>query len=74
MVMRIAATDVDAGENARISYVWDPNSGSDADYFDVDRATGTIHLKKKITVRFFEYILSKICCNRYSKQKILFCQ
>lgn len=50
-VMRIAATDVDAGENARISYGWEPNSGPEADYFDIDRTTGTIHLKKKITVK-----------------------
>ena len=49
-VMRIAATDVDAGENARISYGWDSGAGPDAEYFDVDKVTGTIHLKKKITV------------------------
>lgn len=49
-VMRIAATDVDAGENARITYSWDPSSGMDADYFDLDRATGIVHLKKKMTV------------------------
>lgn len=50
LVMRIAATDVDAGENARISYGWDVGSGPDADYFDLDKSTGAIHLKKKITV------------------------
>lgn len=49
--MRIAATDVDAGENARITYSWDPSSGMDADFFDLDRVTGIVHLKKKITVR-----------------------
>lgn len=48
--MRIAATDVDAGENAHISYGWDAGSGPDAEYFDLDKATGAIHLKKKITV------------------------
>ena len=48
--MRIAATDVDAGENARITYFWDPSSGTDADFFDLDRNTGIVHLKKKITV------------------------
>lgn len=50
--MRIAATDVDAGENAHISYGWDVGSGPDADYFDLDKSTGAIHLKKKITVKF----------------------
>jgi hypothetical protein len=50
LVMRIAATDVDAGENAHISYGWDAGSGPDADYFDLDKSTGAIHLKKKITV------------------------
>ncbi len=50
LVMRIAATDVDAGENAHISYGWDAGSGPDAEYFDLDKSTGAIHLKKKITV------------------------
>ena len=50
LVMRIAATDVDAGENAHISYAWDAGSGPDAEYFDLDKSTGAIHLKKKITV------------------------
>ncbi|KAI9564700.1 hypothetical protein GHT06_008441 [Daphnia sinensis] len=49
LVMRIAATDVDAGENAHISYVWDAGSGPDAEFFDLDKSTGAIHLKKKIT-------------------------
>ena len=48
--MRIAATDVDAGENAHISYGWDMGSGPDSEYFDLDKSTGAIHLKKKITV------------------------
>ena len=50
LVMRIAATDVDAGENAHISYGWDMGSGPDSEYFDLDKSTGAIHLKKKITV------------------------
>lgn len=51
LVMRIAATDVDAGENAHISYKWDSGSmQEDTAYFELDNSTGVIRLKKQITV------------------------
>lgn len=51
-VMRIAATDIDFGENAHITYNLTHVQANDAGYFVIDRNTGIISLKKPITVSF----------------------
>ena len=56
-VLRIGATDVDAGENARITYLWAETSAADAEYFDLDSVNGIVHVKKKITVRRIDVAL-----------------
>ena len=52
-VMRIAATDIDFGPNATISYSLTAVNPADADYFAIDSNTGIIQLKKRITVSVF---------------------
>lgn len=49
-VLRIAATDIDFGENAHITYSLIANNPHEEDFFAVDRNTGVIQLKKNITV------------------------
>ena len=49
--MRVAATDIDEGENARITYSLRANRDeSDLDYFQIDPQSGFIKLVKAIEV------------------------
>ena len=64
-VMRITAADVDFGENARIAYALQAGQPQDRDYFDVDRTTGIIQLKKPLTVRSLHSFIHP-CLPRFS--------
>lgn len=50
-VMRVFAYDFDDGENARLTYSFSSDSGTNnfEEYFRIDPSTGVIYLKKSLS-------------------------
>nr|BAD91054.1 Af1-cadherin [Artemia franciscana] len=64
-VMRVAATDIDEGENARITYSLRANRDeSDLDYFQIDPQSGFIKLVKAIEAEKVDYQFELVAAAR----------